>query len=47
MKPLAYVVNVLGLTQFVLEDGRRLRKFRPSTHLSVYSVSYHSNFAAC
>jgi hypothetical protein len=38
MKPLVYLMNVLGLAPFVLEEGRGCRKFRVSKFLSVYSV---------
>jgi hypothetical protein len=38
MKPLVYLVNVLGIAPFCLEAGRGFGKFRSSTLLSVYSV---------
>jgi hypothetical protein len=38
MKPLVYLMNVLGLAPFVLEEGRGCREFRVSTFMSVYSV---------
>jgi hypothetical protein len=39
MKPLLYLINILGLARFILEEGRGCRKFRTSTFMSVYSVA--------
>ena len=39
MKPLVYLMNVLGLAPFILEEERGFRKFRASTFMSVYSVT--------
>ena len=39
MKPLVYLMNILGLAPFVLEEERGFRKFRASTFMSVYSVA--------
>lgn len=38
MKHLFYLVNVLGLAPFLLEEGWGFQQFRPSTLLSVYSA---------
>jgi len=39
MKPLVYLMNVLGLAPFILEEERGFRKFRGSTFMSLYSVA--------
>ena len=39
MKPLVYLMNVLGLAPFILVEERGFRKFRASTFMSVYSVA--------
>jgi hypothetical protein len=39
MKPLLYLMNILGLALFILEERRGCRKFRTSTFMSVYSVA--------
>ena len=39
MKPLVYLMNILGLAPFVLEEERGFIKFRASTFMSVYSVA--------
>jgi hypothetical protein len=39
MKPLVYLMNILGLAPFILEEERGFRKFRASTFMSVYSVA--------
>ena len=38
MKHLVYLLNVLGLAPFLLEEGSAFRQFSPSILLSVYSV---------
>jgi magnesium-transporting ATPase (P-type) len=38
MKPLVYLVIVLGLASFFLEEGMGFRTFRPSTLLSSYNT---------
>jgi hypothetical protein len=38
MKPVIYLMNVLGLSPFVLEERKRFRKFRASKYLSIYSA---------
>jgi len=37
MKLLVYLMNVLGLAPYFLDERRRIRKFGPSTLLSTYS----------
>jgi hypothetical protein len=39
MKPLVYLMNILGLAPFILEERSGFRKFRASTFLSVYSAA--------
>jgi len=39
MKPLLYLMNILGLAPFILVEERGLRKFRASTYIAVYSVA--------
>jgi len=39
MKPLVYLMNMLGLAPFILEEGRGFRKFRASTFMFVYSAA--------
>jgi len=39
MKPLLYLMNILGLAPFILVEERGFRKFRASTFMSVYSVA--------
>ena len=39
MKPLVYLMNILGLAPFILEEEGGFRKFRASTFMSVYSVA--------
>ena len=39
MKPLVYLMNILGLAPFILEEEGGFRKFRASTLMSVYSVA--------
>jgi len=39
MKPLVYLMNILGLAPFILVEERGFRKFRASTFMSVYSVA--------
>jgi hypothetical protein len=38
MKPVVYLMNILGLSPFILVEERGLRKFRASTFMSVYSA---------
>ena len=39
MKPLVYLMNILGLAPFILVEERGFRKFRASIFMSVYSVA--------
>ena len=39
MKPLVYLMNILGLAPFIWEEERGFKQFRASTFLSVYSVA--------
>ena len=39
MKPLVYLMNILGLAPFILEEERGFIKFRASTFMSVYSAA--------
>ena len=39
MKPLVYLMNILGLAPFILVEERGFRKCRASTFMSVYSVA--------
>jgi len=39
MKPLVYLMNILGLAPFILEEEGGFKKFRASTFMSVYSVA--------
>jgi hypothetical protein len=39
MKPLVYLMSILGLAPFILVEERGFKKFRASAFMSVYSVA--------